>query len=153
MFSLCILHKEFYLLQHLNTLCQSLIEICACKMQGLRVLREEFYFLQCSKHTLLIVELILALEICNVFAFYSYLNTLLWNLSFKKIMCQIWVNYVRSKCNMNTLTWVEWNKRLIKYMLIYILVFHHNTRRTSEDENVKSQLLYAGTAAIKELVK
>ena len=56
-------------------------------------------------------------------------------------------------CFINTLIRVEWNKRLVKSMLIYIYVFHNNTRKTIEDENVKSQLFYVVTRAIKESVK
>ena len=56
-------------------------------MQGLRFLREDFYFLQRFKHALPIIDYKFARERCKVFAFYAYLNTLLWNLAFKKIVC------------------------------------------------------------------
>ena len=52
---------------------------------------------------------------------------------------------LKTVCSMNTLMWVEWNKRLVKSTLIYILVFQNNTRRTIEDDNVKSQVIYVVT--------
>ena len=51
-------------------------------MQRLRFLREEFYFLQCSKHAPPIIEYIFAHERGKFFTFYEYLNVLLWNLPF-----------------------------------------------------------------------
>ena len=57
-------------------------------MQRLCFLREEFDFLQCFKRAPPIIEYIFAHERCKFFTFYAYLNALLWNLPFKKIICR-----------------------------------------------------------------
>ena len=55
-------------------------------MKCLCLLREEFYILQRFKRALPIIDYKFARERCKAFAFYAYLNTLLWNLAFKKIV-------------------------------------------------------------------
>ena len=82
-FAFCVKNFTFYSV--LNTLYQSLNKkIRRLDARSSFFMQEEFYFLKRFKHALPIIDYKFAWR-CKVFAFYAYLNTLLWNLAFKKL--------------------------------------------------------------------